>query len=86
MVDESPAPQEPTNEGLCAIIVAYRSLGLFKQEARNAMIELAKRKDSGSEFDSEGFIKAELEKVPKSQVNPEVARMLASIAAIGAAR
>ena len=65
------------------MIVAYRSLGLFKDEAKQAMSELAKRKDQGDDFDFESFIKTKLNEVPKSDINSDVSKFLRSLSFIG---
>lgn len=72
-----------SSKALALIIVANRSLGMFKQESRNAMIELAKRKENGDNFDYEKFIKEELDRVPKTNVNPEVTKFLSSLSFFG---
>ena len=77
---------KPTSEALAAKVVAYRALGMFKDEAREAMIELAKRKDEGDEFDYEEYISAKLEDVPKSQLNPDIIKFMSSLAHLGSAR
>ena len=82
----SEQPEPITSQALAAKIVAYRALGVFKDEARDAMIELAKRKDDGDDFDYENFIAEKLEEVPKSQLNPEIVSFLSSISHLGGAR
>jgi hypothetical protein len=68
-----------SSETLCAIIVSYRSLGILKTEAKDAMIELMIRKESGDEFDFEDFINKELEKVPKNNMDPHIISFLKNI-------
>lgn len=72
---------EPTSESLAAIIVTYRSLNLFKDNARDAMIELLKRKDKGDTFDFESYIEEKLKAIPKP--NNEVSKALSFISNIG---
>lgn len=79
----SETPNKLTSEALAAMIVAYRSLGLFKDEAKQAMSELAKRKDQGDDFDFELFIKTKLNEVPKSDINSDVSKFLRSLSFIG---
>lgn len=76
-------PTETSSEALCAMIVAYRSLGLFKDKAKEAMSELARRKDSGDDFDFETFITKKLDEVPKPDISPEVSRFLSSLTYLG---
>src|SRR5271157_4960496 len=57
---ENKIPTGKSNQGLASIIVAYRSFGIFKDEARNAMIELARRKNAGETFNIDGYIKEKL--------------------------
>lgn len=78
--------EKPTSQALAAKIVAYRALGLFKDEARAAMIELAKRKNEGDDFDYEAYIKEKLDEVPKSQLNTDVIKFMSSLAHLGNAR
>jgi hypothetical protein len=77
---------KPTSQALAAKVVAYRALGLFKDDARLAMAELARRKDEGDDFDFEKYIEDKLKEVPKSQLNPEIVKFLSSLAHIGNAR
>jgi hypothetical protein len=74
---------KPTSQALAAKVVAYRALGIFKDEAREAMIELAKRKDEGDDFDFDKFIADKLAEVPKPQMKPEVMKFLSSLASMG---
>ena len=76
-------PDKPSSEALAAMIVAYRSLGLFKDEAKQAMADLAKRRDEGDNFDFESFIDAKLNEVPKSDINSDVSKFLRSLSFIG---
>jgi len=77
---------KPTSQSLAAKVVAYRALGLFKDEARLAMAELVQRRDEGDDFEYEKYIEDKLKEIPKSQVNSEVVKFLSSIAHIGSAR
>jgi len=76
-------PDKPSSEALAAMIVAYRSLGLFKDEAKQAMADLAKRRDEGDNFDFESFIDSKLNEVPKSDINSDVSKFLRSLSFIG---
>jgi Holliday junction resolvasome RuvABC DNA-binding subunit len=78
--------ERPSSEALASMVVAYRSLGLFKDQAKEAMSELAKRKDEGDDFDYETFISQKLKEVPKSDMNPEISKFLSSLAYLGSAR
>jgi hypothetical protein len=49
------------NETLGSLVVTYRVLGLFKNEAKQAMIEIMSRKKAGSKFDFDAFIKENVE-------------------------
>lgn len=72
-----------TSEALAAIIVAYRALGLFKEEAKQAMSELARREAEGDKFDYEQYIKSKLADVPKPELNEDTVKLMASIARTG---
>jgi hypothetical protein len=72
-----------SSEALAAMIVTYRSLGLFKDQAREAMIELSKRKDFGDSFDYESFISQKLDDVPKSEIHPDISRFITSLTYLG---
>lgn len=72
-----------SSETLASIIVAYRSLGLFKDQAREAMIELYKRKSSGDTFDYDGYIKDKLKGIPKTELNQEAMAFMNSIIGLG---
>lgn len=78
--------KDKTSESLAAIIITYRSLGLFKDEAKQAMIELSRRKDLGDTFDFDSYIKEKLNQVPKSVVNKDVLKLLGAIGSVGNAR
>ena len=71
--------KRPSSEALAAMVVAYRSLGLFKDQAKEAMSELAKRQDEGDDFDYESFISQKMKDVPKSEINPEISKFLSSL-------
>ena len=75
--------QEQSSESLAAIIIAFRALHLYRDESRNAMIELMRRKKNGDTFDFEKFIAEKLNQLPKSQLNPDVIRLLSSLSQIG---
>jgi hypothetical protein len=49
------------NETLGAIIVTYRVLGIFKDEAKKAMVEIMNRKKIGCSFDFDSFINQQCE-------------------------
>lgn len=74
---------KPSSESLAAIIVGYRSLGLFKDKAREAMAELARRETEGDDFEYEAWIDAKLKEIPQSDINPEVLKIVSSIASTG---
>lgn len=54
-----------TNETLAAHVVVYRLIGVNKDLSIKCMEELVKRKNGGSDFDYEKYIKEELDKSPK---------------------
>lgn len=56
-----------TSEVLAAHIVAYRAVGAEKIFATVAMLELARRRQLGEDFDFETFIDAKLAEMPKIQ-------------------
>lgn len=68
-----------SSEALASMIITYRSLGLFKDKAKEAMTELSKRQDNGDNFDYETFISQKLKEVPKSEINPEISKFLSSL-------
>jgi len=45
------------SKALAVTIIAYRILGLYKEEAKFCMMELMRRKQKGDIFDFESFIK-----------------------------
>lgn len=57
-----------SSKTLAAHVVAYRSLGLFREFAVKCLKELAIRKSNGDSFDYDVFIKEELDKLPKSSI------------------
>lgn len=73
---------EKTSEGLASIIVAYRTFGLFKDEAKEAMSELLLRKDHDN-FDYEGFISNQIGNLPKSSIPNEVITLMKTISSQG---
>lgn len=78
---------KPTSEALAAMIVAYKSLGLFKESAKQAMIELDRRKNEDKDpFDYESFISQKLSEIPKSELNPEIMSALSAISVIGSVK
>lgn len=79
----SETESKPTSKSLAAIIVAYRSLGLFKDKARDAMVELARRKVEGDDFDYETWIDDKIKELPKPDHNPELLNLLSTISMIG---
>jgi hypothetical protein len=74
---------EPTSQSLAAIVVAYRILGICKDEAKSSMIELMKRKENGDEFDFELYISEKLAQIPKSELNPTIIQTLSTISSVG---
>lgn len=58
---------EISPEALCAHVVAYKFLGVNRDMAIKCMQEIALRKAKGDEFDYDGFISSEIEKLPKPQ-------------------
>lgn len=78
-------PESKTSsESLAAIIVANRTLGLFKSQARDAMIELMRRReDEHDDFDFNKFIAEKLNEIPKSQLNPDVIKLMSSLSMLG---
>lgn len=53
-------------EDLAARVVAYRALGINRELATQCMVELARRRAAGENFDYEDFIAKELAKIPQS--------------------
>lgn len=56
-----------SSEALAAHVILYKSLGLNKKIAIICMLELARRRLLGEEFDYENFIDTELKKIPTVQ-------------------
>lgn len=75
--------KDKQSEGLASIVVVYRTFGLFKDDAKNAMAELMRRKDDGDLFEFENFITDEIEKLPKPAVPNEALSILKTISAQG---
>ena len=57
-----------TDQDLVAMVIIYRVLNEFKEEAKASMVEIMNRKNAGSTFDYEGKIKEGVEK-HKMQLN-----------------
>jgi hypothetical protein len=71
------------SKALAAIIVAYRSLGICRDEAKNAMIELMRRQENGDEFNYENYIKEKLLSLPKTTLDNNVMQTLSTLSSIG---
>jgi hypothetical protein len=56
---------DKSSETLAAIVLAFRVLGINRDDAAKAMQILSQRRADGEEFDYEQFIKDHMEKVPK---------------------
>lgn len=54
-----------SEEKLCEIIVCDRYFNSYKELSIRCMKELAKRRDSGNEFDFESYIEKSLSEMPK---------------------
>ncbi len=54
-----------SNEKLCEIIVSFRYIGLMKDESILCMVELAKRRENGDNFNFEKYIEEQFEQLPK---------------------
>ena len=50
------------SKSLCCIIIINRTLGCYKKESKQWMIELMKRRQSGEDFKFEQYIKENIEK------------------------
>lgn len=74
---------KPTSESLAAIVFAYRITGICKEEAKNAMTELMRRKENGDSFNMEEYIKIKTSQLPKSNINSNVLNTLSNISMIG---
>lgn len=57
-----------TSQKLTDIIVMYRYLGLYSNLSTAAMQELSHRREQGQEFDYEGEITAQLNQLPKFNI------------------
>ena len=58
-----------TNEKLCEIIVAYRYLGIMKDQAIAAMEELATRRTNGDQFQYEARINDLMRELPSIDID-----------------
>ncbi len=56
---------QSSSEQLAAQIVVYKSLGINKSLALCCMLELARRRNLGEDFQYENFIEDELKKIPQ---------------------
>lgn len=65
-----------TSESLAAKIVSYRILKINKEEAKDAMKELLKRKISGDNFDYNSYIKEKIDLIPKPTVGTDQLNIL----------
>ncbi|MFA5758026.1 MAG: hypothetical protein WC942_01415 [Clostridia bacterium] len=76
--------ENKSSKSLSAIIVAYRTLGICKEHAKDSMRELMKRKLSGDSFDYESYISEKID-IAKSNATPneDMIKALNSIANIG---
>lgn len=80
---EHKEPHEASSEALVGMVVAFRALGVAKEEARAAMIELMRRREEGDEFDFESMIKEKINALPKSVLDPDTVKTLSGIAMFG---
>lgn len=65
-----PNPSKLDSEVLCSIVATYRSLGMYKDFARECMIELSNRQSKGSDYDFIKVINEKINQIPVSQ-NPQ---------------
>jgi len=75
-----------SSESLAATVVAYRALGVFKSESREAMIELMQRKKDGDEFDYEKYISEKTAMVPSEGVPDGIKNFLSTMTMMGAGK
>ncbi len=59
--------EQASSEALASHVLLYKSLGLNKKIAIVCMLELARRRTLGENFDYENFIDVELKKIPTIQ-------------------
>lgn len=77
-----------TSEELAAHVVVYKSLNIGKEFALFCMMELARRRSLGDDFNFEKYIEVEVEKIPKvnflniSQISKGAGMNIASLANI----
>ena len=67
---------KPTSQLLATRVVLYRALGYEKEQAIDAMKELALRKQAGDEFDFEQYINDKLQEFPKTTFNSNVSEAI----------
>ena len=60
-----------TSEALAAKVVSFRVLKMNKDGAKEAMIELAKRKANGDDFDYDSYIEEKIKSIPLPTVGDE---------------
>lgn len=53
------------SENLAAMVVAYKTIGIYKELALSCMTELSIRRSNGDNFAFEEFIDKEASKIPK---------------------
>lgn len=58
-----------STQKLCEIIITYRYMNIFREEAVICMQELASRREAGDQFDYETFIETEGKKLPDFKMN-----------------
>ena len=75
-----------SSESLAAIVFAHKAFGLFKEESRDAMIELMIRREAGDEFDFDQYIATKLKEMPKPQVNEGFHNVLSALNTLGGSR
>lgn len=74
--------EKPTSQALAAIVVAHRTLGGFKTEAKSAMAELVfRRKQEGDDFDYEKYIEEKIAALPKQEIPGQALNMLSFLGA-----
>ena len=67
---------EQSSEALAAKVVCYRILKLHKEAAKEAMVELQRRKDNGDNFNFSEYIEQKIKEIPEPSVGSEQIEVL----------
>ena len=63
--------EERDSKVLAAAVVAFRVLGIGREQSIEAMAELVRRKNEGDEFDFKTFIEEQVKEMPKPTIGED---------------